>query len=220
MSKKIFIINASPRKNWNTDKMCRGFAQGVKNAGGEAEIIYLYDIDFKGCRSCFACKLINGKNYGKCAYPDELKPILEKVSLSDGIVFASPIYFGDVDGVMKSFLERLIFPFVRYDKNYTTIPPKKLKTATIYTMNVPQEIFENDYVKPDNSGAIGNFEKWITHVYEKPKRICAYNTYQFTNYDKYFSEIWDENKKREYLERIFPKELEKAFSAGFEMVKD
>ena len=69
---------------------------------------------------------------------------------------------------MKSFLERLIFPFVRYDKNYTTIPPKKLKTATIYTMNVPQEIFENDYVKPDNSGAIGNFEKWITHVYEKP----------------------------------------------------
>lgn len=58
MSKKIFIINASPRKNWNTDKMCRGFAQGVKNAGGEAEIIYLYDIDFKGCRSCFACKLM------------------------------------------------------------------------------------------------------------------------------------------------------------------
>ena len=51
MSKKIFIINASPRKKWNTDKMCRGFAQGVKNAGGEAEIIYLYDIDFKGCRS-------------------------------------------------------------------------------------------------------------------------------------------------------------------------
>ncbi len=117
-------------------------------------------------------------------------------------------------------IERLIFPFVRFDKNYTAIPPKKLKTATIYTMNVSQKIFDNDYVKPNNSGSIGNFEKWITHVYEKPKRICAYNTYPFTSYGKYFSEVWNKNEKRAYQEKIFPKELEKAYSADFEMIKD
>ncbi len=59
--KNIVIVNGSPRKNWNTAKMCESFANGVKEAGGEVEIINLYDIDFKGCRSCFACKLKNGK---------------------------------------------------------------------------------------------------------------------------------------------------------------
>ena len=57
MSKKAIILNGSPRKNWNTYKMCESFANGVRESGNEAEIINLYDIDFKGCRSCFACKL-------------------------------------------------------------------------------------------------------------------------------------------------------------------
>ena len=44
MTKQIYIINGSPRKNWNTSKMCESFAKGVIDAGGYAEIINLYDI--------------------------------------------------------------------------------------------------------------------------------------------------------------------------------
>ncbi len=47
--------------------------------GNSAEIINLYDVDFKDCRACSACKLKDGKNYGVCSYPDELKEILNKV---------------------------------------------------------------------------------------------------------------------------------------------
>ena len=47
--KSIIIVNGSPRKNQNTAKMCESFANGVKEADGEAEIINLYDVDFKGC---------------------------------------------------------------------------------------------------------------------------------------------------------------------------
>ncbi len=215
--KKIYIINASPRKNWNTDKMCQSFAQGVQDAGGKAEIINLYDINFKGCRACYACKLRNGKNLGRCAYPDGLTEVLDKVAYGDGIVFATPIYFGDVTGVMKSFLERLLFPFVRYDKNYTSIAPKKLKTAVIYTMNVNSEIFENSYLGKNNQGAIGFFERWITHVYEKPVRICAYNTYQFSDYNKYVADVWDENDKSKHRQEVFPQDLKKAYEAGKEI---
>lgn len=217
MKKKIYIINGSKRKNRNTDKMCKSFAEGVKNAGGEAEIIYLYDLDFKGCHSCFACKLLGGANYGKCAYPDELKGILEKVSTADGVVFASPVYFGDVSGIMKMFMERLLFPYIRYDANFTAIPPKKLKTAVIYTMNVNEEIFKS-YIGENNSGPVGFFETWIEKVYEKPQRLCAFNTYQFTDYDKYFSKIWDKNDKLKQREEIFPKDLEKAYFAGQKMI--
>ena len=61
MTKQIYIINGSPRKNWNTSKMCENFAKGIIDVGGNVEIINLYDIDFKGCRACSACKLKNGK---------------------------------------------------------------------------------------------------------------------------------------------------------------
>lgn len=218
MNKKIYIINGSPRRNWNTAKMCESFAAGVEQAGGCAVIINLYDIDFKGCRSCFACKLRNGKNLGRCAYPDGLTEILDKVSHGGGIVFASPIYFGEVTGVMKSFLERLIFPFVKYDENYTSIAPLKLKTAVIYTMNVEKTLFESSYAGNNNSGPIGFFENWITHVYEKPERICAFNTYQFSDYDKYCADVWDVNSKVKQREEEFPKDLQNAYDAGVRMV--
>lgn len=122
--KKIFIINGSPRKNWNTAKMCRSFADGANSKGIETEIINLYDFNFSGCRSCFACKLKDGKNFGKCSYPDEITPILEKISQGDGLVFASPIYFGEVTGVMRCFIERLMFPFFQYEEGYPSIAPK------------------------------------------------------------------------------------------------
>lgn len=213
MAKEIYIINGGNRKDKNTDKMCKSFAKGVEEAGGKARIIYLYDVDFKGCRSCFACKLLGGKNYGKCAYPDGLKEILEKVSLADGIVFASPVYFGDVSGVMKMFLERLVFPYIRYDENYTAIAPKRLETAVIYTMNVNEKDFET-YIGKDDLGPLGFFELWIEKVYQKPKRICAFNTYQFGDYNKYFSKVWDEKDKRKHKEEVFPKDLERAYEAG------
>lgn len=212
--KKIFIINSSPRKDWNTSQMCNSFKKGVESTDTNAEIINLYDLDFKGCYSCFACKRKNSKNYGRCAYPDGLTEVLNKISYADGIVFAAPIYFGDVNGMMKSFAERLFFPFVTYDKNYTPIPPKKLKTAVIYTMNVDKETFENSYIGANNSGPVGLFENWISYIYEKPERICAYNTYQFTDYSKYVSDAWDENTKSKHREEIFPEDLKNAYIAG------
>ena len=143
--KKVIILNGSPRKNWNTYKMCESFANGVKDSGAEAEIINLYDVDFKGCRSCFACKLKDGKNFGRCAYPDGLTPILDKISQADGVVLASPIYFGDITGVTRSLIERLFFPFFEYKEGYPSVAPKRLKTAVIYTMNVNENLANEIY---------------------------------------------------------------------------
>ena len=212
---KVIILNGSPRKNWNTYKMCESFAKGVKESGAEAEIINLYDVDFKGCRSCFACKLKGGKNFGRCAYPDGLTPILEEISQADGVVLASPIYFGDVTGVTRSLIERLLFPFFEYKEGYPSIAPKKLKTAVIYTMNVNEELANEMY-----QDLFGKIEWFMEIAFTKPIRICAYDTYQFADYDKYVCETFDKNLKQKQRDEQFPKDLEKAYQAGLNMFKD
>ena len=195
--------------------MCESFANGVKESGAEAEIINLYDVDFKGCRSCFVCKLKGGKNFGRCAYPDGLTPILEEISQADGVVLASPIYFGDVTGVTRSLIERLLFPFFEYKEGYPSIAPKKLKTAVIYTMNVNEELANEMY-----QDLFGKIEWFMEIAFTKPIRICAYDTYQFADYDKYVCETFDKNHKMKQKEEQLPKDLQKAYQAGLNMFKD
>ena len=213
--KEVIILNASPRKNWNTYKMCESFANGVNKAGGQAKIINLYDINFKGCRSCFACKLKGGKYFGRCAYPDALTPILDEISQAYGVVLASPIYFGDVTGVARSLIERLFFPFFEYKEGYPSIAPKKLKTAVIYTMNVDEKLGNEIY-----ADLFKRVEDFMEIAFEKPERICAFDTYQFPDYDKYVCETFDKNHKLKQKEEQLPKDLEKAYLAGLNMLKD
>lgn len=207
--KQVIILNGSPRKNWNTYKMCESFANGVKESGAEAEIIDLYNVDFKGCRSCFACKLKGGKSYGKCGYIDGLTPVLEKIYQADGLVIASPIYFGDLTGVTRNLIERLFFPFFEYKEGYPSIAPKKLETAVIYTMNVNEELGNEMY-----SDLFSKIEWFMEIAFSKPERICAFDTYQFADYDKYVIELYDKNHKIKQRDEQFPKDLKKAFDAG------
>ncbi len=72
--KKLIAINGSPRKNWNTAQLLKEAVRGAKDAGAEAEIVDLYSLTFKGCTSCFYCKL-KSKEHGTCAMKDDLTPI-------------------------------------------------------------------------------------------------------------------------------------------------
>ena len=78
---KALFINGSPRKKWNTVKVLESAMKGAEAAGAETEFIHLYDIDFKGCKSCFACQLKNAKTDGVCAIRDGLRHVLEKARL-------------------------------------------------------------------------------------------------------------------------------------------
>ena len=91
---KAMFVNGSPRKNWNTYKMLAGAMQGAQDAGAECELVNLYELEaFRGCISCFACKVKNSKTNGLCAVRDSLRPVLEKALACDVIVGGSPIYF-------------------------------------------------------------------------------------------------------------------------------
>src|SRR5690606_17818794 len=100
---KIIGINGSPRKNCNTAALIGKALEGAQSRGVETELIHLYDLDYKGCKSCFACKLKDGKSYGTCAARDDLTPVLKKIEETDAIILGSPIYLGTATGEMRSF---------------------------------------------------------------------------------------------------------------------
>ena len=139
---KVIAFNGSPRKNWNTATLLNKALEGAASQGAETELIHLYDLSYKGCISCFSCKLKGGKSYGKCAVNDDLKPVFNRIEQADALIFGSPIYFGQVTGEVRSFLERLLFQYLVYDGKGTTLFEKKIKTAFIYTMNVREDYLE------------------------------------------------------------------------------
>ncbi|MBR3458783.1 MAG: flavodoxin family protein [Selenomonadaceae bacterium] len=106
--KKLFAINGSPRRNENTAQLLKAAMQGAEEAGAKTELVHLYSLNFKGCISCFACKLKN-REHGICAMKDDLSPILEQIKQTDAIVFGSPIYFMNITAGMVAFLERFLF---------------------------------------------------------------------------------------------------------------
>lgn len=175
---KIYGINGSPRKNKNTATLLQKALEGVKEAAKdkeiETEIINLYDLNYTGCISCFACKRLGSKSYGKCAVKDDLQEVLEKVSQADGLIFSSPVYFSNVTGKLLSFLERLLFPYLVYDNNGTSLAPKRMPTAFIYTMNVKEEVMKQiGYLK-----TFERMESNIGHIFTKPLVMYSNNTYQ------------------------------------------
>lgn len=148
MTKKVkaMFFNGSPRKNKNTADMLQSAMRGAEAAGAETELIHLYDIDFKGCKSCFACQLKNAKTDGVCAIRDGLRPLLEKAREADVIVVGSPVYFSYPTGETRSFLERLIFPNFTYDydeQGNRRRPIHEKQTAMIFTMNIPENAMED-----------------------------------------------------------------------------
>lgn len=209
---KVYAINGSPRKNKNTAILLNKALEGVKalNPEAETEIINLYDLKYQGCISCFACKRIGGKSYGKCAKRDELYDVLEKLSNADGIIFGSPIYLGTITAGLQGFFERFIFQYLVYDKNHSFINPKKMPTAFIYTMNAPKEFVEStNYLS-----GLQSLESTIERGFSKPLILHSYDTYQFDDYSKYKSDLFSVEEKEKQREVQFPIDCEEAFNLG------
>ncbi|GAB6266704.1 MAG: hypothetical protein STSR0001_21510 [Methanothrix sp.] len=60
---RVIAINGSPRKTWNTTTLLENALRGAESAGAKTELVHLYDLEYKGCTSCFACKLKDGKRW-------------------------------------------------------------------------------------------------------------------------------------------------------------
>ena len=206
----VFAINGSPRKKWNTATLLEKALEGAASRGAATELIHLYDLDFKGCTSCFACKLKGGKSYGKCAMNDGLTPVLAKLANADAFLLGSPIYFGTATGEMRSFMERLLFPYLTYTRPPGSLFGRKIPTAFVYTMNVSEQLMkENCY--PVH---IGLNENVLSRTFGQAESLCSFETLQFEDYDKVVFSYFDPEERRERRRTVFPEDCRKAFELG------
>lgn len=207
----VIAVNGSPRKKWNTAMMLEKALEGAASQGAETELIHLYDLDFKGCTSCFACKLKGGKSYGTCAVRDELTPVLDRIhDDADALILGSPIYFGTVTGEMRSCMERLLFQYLAYTNPPSTLFERQIKTAFIYTMNVTaQQMKEFGY-----SLHIASNAHILGRTFGHSESLCAFETLQFENYSKVVFNYFDPEARRERRRTVFPQDLGKAYELG------
>jgi menaquinone-dependent protoporphyrinogen IX oxidase len=101
MSKKVLIISTSPRKGSNSEALAEAFAAGARDKGHEVELVSLRDKDIRFCRGCFACQKTR-----RCVIRDDADRIEQKMEKADVLVFATPIYYYEMSGQMKTMLDR------------------------------------------------------------------------------------------------------------------
>lgn len=215
---KLVAINGSPRRTANSAQMLKAFEAGVLSVDPEANVEYvdLYTLKFTGCTSCFSCKRKGGAFYGQCPIKDGIHDLIEHVFEADAVAIAAPIYIGDINAQTKCFLERAIFSHTTYRLNHDSLAKKPVPVTMIYTMNCPRELAEEiGYMR-----TFDTMERYIAHTFKHDvTRVCAFNTYQFRNYEDYEMELFREEDKRAYRDENFEKDLRSAFDAGVAAAK-
>ena len=105
--KKILIISSSLRAGSNSGALAEAFARGAREAGHEAELISLRGKTVGFCRGCFVCQ-----EKRRCVIRDDADAICQKALNADVLVFATPIYYYEMSGQLKTLLDRLnpLFP--------------------------------------------------------------------------------------------------------------
>jgi multimeric flavodoxin WrbA len=216
---KVIAVNGSPRKNWNTATLLQKALDGSKSVGADTELFHLYDLNFTGCTSCFACKRKGSKFIGRCAMKDDLTIVLDRIAECNVLLLGSPIYFGNVTGEMHSFLERLLFSAMTYNVGHESVFKGKVSSGFIYTMNVPSDIstmnIPEEFKKHLNYDSLFQYFKFYLQRLNGPSEfLLSQDTYQFDSYSKYEASMFDEKHKSQVKAVQFPIDCQNAFDMG------
>ena len=97
----ILGISTSPRKNKNTEFIVKKALETIKNC--ETKFISLAELEVKPCNSCDFCK-----DKAECSIKDDMQQIYELLKTADGIIIASPVYFGNMSAQCKALIDRTL----------------------------------------------------------------------------------------------------------------
>lgn len=206
--KKVIILNASPRKNWNTAKLLQEAQKGAEAAGATTEFINLYDLKFTGCRSCLACKR-KGAQLNKCYWPDDLSPLIEKILQAQAVIIGTPIYMGGPTAHFHALYERLGFCVLSYATRQSTLE-RHVNVGLIYTMNAPKPYYEGNM-----RAALEPIENGYKHLLRgQVETYASCDTLQVTDYSKYDMDMFNPTHKAQVHQTQFPLDLQNAFELG------
>jgi multimeric flavodoxin WrbA len=119
MSKRVLILNGSPKKRGNTSLLVSWFADGCRSTGAAVEIVECATLDLRnaGCVSCRACQKLAAY---ECAFNDDGAQLLKKMPQADVLVFATPLYFFSASAQLKVIVDRM-FSLYKWDNASNTM---------------------------------------------------------------------------------------------------
>ena len=128
---KIIALQASPRKGGNCDVLMDEMIKGIEENGGEVFKYYLEDKEIAPCKACMYCA-----EHPECVRADDGNEIIDALVDADGVIFSTPIYYGQMSAQGKLIIDR----FYAIGQN----PDKSLsgKAALIFTENQPEGTYE------------------------------------------------------------------------------
>ena len=100
--KRVIVISTSLRRGSNSDMLADKFVEGAKAAGHDVEKISLTGKDIQFCKGCLGCQKL-----GKCVIQDDVNDIMGKVMEADVVAWATPIYYYEMSGQMKTLIDRM-----------------------------------------------------------------------------------------------------------------
>lgn len=103
---KVLVLSGSRNPNGKTAQAIDSILSGVKKAGGSTECIFLPSLKIERCRQCDMDGYGLCRRKGICVIKDDVDMLIEKLNGSDAVVFANPVYFGDLTESMRAFLDR------------------------------------------------------------------------------------------------------------------
>lgn len=210
---KAIAVNGSPRKGWNTDLLLQQALKGAADAGAQVDLIQLSDLTFSGCRSCFACKRA-GAETGRCMWKDDLQPVLDKILSADAVFMGSPIYLGNISGMMYCLMERLTFSLLSYDDYSKQLFHGRVNSCFFFTMNAPKAYADTGY-----RGMMEQYAHAMKRLGGSSEYYAACDTLQFEDYSRFAAGTFDEAHKRAVRAEQFPKDLQEAYNIGFRLMR-
>ena len=209
MSKKIVVVNAGPRKGWNTDTLLTEAAKGAQSAGADVERFDLFKLDkYTGCISCFGCK--REKFKGHCICRDGLTPVLDAIRSSDGLIIGSPNYLSELTASFRALYERLIFQNLTYNVETPCCNEHPVPVLLVMTSNAPDNMY---------TGMMKNYQQTLSRFVGPTEVLVSGNTLQLKDYTKtdWPWTMFDPEAKKQRRETVFPEECKKAFDMGVKL---
>ena len=211
MGKSIVVVNAGPRRGWNTDTLITEAARGAQSAGASIQRFDLFRLEkYTGCISCFGCK--REKNKGRCVCRDGLTPVLDAIRASDGLIIGSPNYLSELTASFRALYERLIFQNLTYNREPPCCNARPVPVLLIMTSNAPDTYFTD---------LLRGYQQTLSHFVGPTEVLVSGDTLQLKDYSRtdWPWTLFDPEAKKRRHETVFPEECRRAFEMGAALVR-
>ena len=206
MGKKVVVVNAGPRKGWNTDALITEAAKGAEAAGADIERFDLFRLErYTGCISCFGCK--RERNKGRCVCRDGLTPVLDAIRASDGLIIGSPNYLSELTAAFRALYERLIFQNLTYNVETPCCNPRPVPVLLVMTSNAPDTAYRD---------LLEGYRQTLDRFVGPTEVLVSGDTLQLKDYGRtdWPWTMFDPEAKQRRHDAVFPLECRRAYEMG------